>query len=1363
MKRSASVLARCVKSLATCLLLSSTFALGGPIEWTNTVGGAWSLADNWSGGVVPDAADVAVLFGSAIAAPATVTLDGPRAVGDVTFNSAAAYTLAGSPLTLNKSSGTSTLQVSQGSHTIASDISPASTVLSAVTDPGAALTLAGSLSGTSAKRLEKTGEGTLTLSSCSNLFAGAVVASQGTLALQGVTLSGALSVPAEGTVSALSTGINGLMGYYYDVTPDGNNFSSYDLMERHFANLTPSLAVPSSAAGTAFDFGADGSKFPFPYGSGGTRTTNFEAVWRGTITLPENTYYFVRALHDDALVIAIDRQQVFVNTGNATDDFMTYLTAGTHDIVIGLSQGIGEYGLQIQVHTLADSTFMMLPNALLSPYTSVGSLSGSGAVSLAESASLNAVQRDEGLFSGTMTGATGSSFTKNGFGTLTLSSDNPSNALAGSVAVANGTLALAAPERFGNVSTVSVASRSALQLYADETLGALSGAGTVTLGGWGYTYSTSFSGGESDSGISASKTYTHLLDFGASDTPAAINGATFTAAAMSGSANGYGWSTVNAPGGWWLDNGGSDMANLLTDFYHGSTDYTLTLTGLAPGKSYETRFYFKSWGPVGARYVTFAFTAGNAFVGSIDHDLNAVAFSIVGCRYTADAAGNVQIHVISRSDGDTCHLYGMTNEEAPALTADSSAGPGAAPDVVAFSGDADSTLSARKVYTHLLDFPNNGNPASVNGVTFTSADMSGSANGYSWSTTGAPTGTWNDGPNDSTRLGVDRLLWDFCYNSNDFTLTLSGLHPGQTYETHLYFRYFGSLVPDSPRDITATFTAGSTLIGSVNHDLDTVERSMIRCRYTADAAGTVSIRVVSADSGSTCHVYGLSNEEVLSLPTLTLDTPAGQNARHTGAINGFGLVVKQGDGAQAFGGADTVPTPIDVRAGTLVLQPGASIASGVVVRAGATLSVPDGSVFIGGLQGTGTFSLDAPTAGQASLVYITDDASTGISTNKVYTHLLDFGTRLPSAVINGVSFNKVSASSGTINGYGWSDFPSSSHGGDGNFSGVPTDSGLYNLLYDMNYGLTMDSYTPATMQLTGLTPGKRYEVHFFNRSWGWGGNRTQTLTFDPDGEGPVAESVMFNPDSLLPNYVSCRYTAVSSVLNITLLSTNPDGNMSLHLYGLSNEEVSEAPAVVYVVTDSVLGGPITGGGNWAKTGPAKLTVTNDSSTAWGAIAVNAGALGMANGGCATLGPVVVADGATLFGDGRIGGDVSVSSNAWLMAGSASACGTLQIGGALTLAPGVQLPWRFDTVASDAFTVGGLLTFPTNGVVLAEALATGLTLPARTLLFSSSQAVNGPADLAGWTVEGVKNASLTYSADRTAIYVCTPRGTLFMLQ
>jgi fibronectin-binding autotransporter adhesin len=216
---------------------------------------------------------------------------------------------------------------------------------------------------------------------------------------------------------------------------------------------------------------------------------------------------------------------------------------------------------------------------------------------------------------------------------------------------------------------------------------------------------------------------------------------------------------------------------------------------------------------------------------------------------------------------------------------------------------------------------------------------------------------------------------------------------------------------------------------------------------------------------------------------------------------------------------------------------------------------------------------------------------------------------------------------------------------------------------------------------------------------------------------------------------------------------------------LSNEEVPDAlgAATLALVDDCVFSGTVTGSGGLIKSGAGALTVTGVGD-ATGALTVSGGACGVAEGGRITTGPVNVLAGATLFGHGQMGGPVSVASNAWLQGGTAAACGTLAVGGDLTLAPGASIAWRYaDGGTSDTITVAGTANVPTNGLVQVASLTPGLMPPAKRPLISSSTAINGPDDLSGWTVEGVENASLRYSDDRTKIYFFTPRGSLLLLK
>ncbi len=1213
---------------------------GSSMIWKNPAGGAWATGSNWDSGAFPDAQGVMPLFGLAITGPATVTLDAARTVGGLTFNNASyGYTLAGGSLTLDNGGPTPVVSVLAGTHTLDTALNSssglsvsaasnatlilntnaavntglslasgtvelrgnasvngaaalaASTLLraagtntavgslsgaasAAVALSGAAPkltvnqaaggTFAGTLSGSSGAWLEKTGPAALALTAPNATFAGTLSISQGSVALQGASLSGPTAVGVSGELDGQTAATNGLMGFYYNVTPNTNNFWTLAGMESHFASLVPDLAVASGIASNVFDFGLGATyTFPPPYGSAGSRPVNFEAVWRGFVTLPASGTYVFGVNCDDGVLLAIDGQTVISRNRYVSGwtDSTIWLDAGRYDMVIGYFQLTSTAGLQVRVRAPSTYAAVALPNAWLTPYSTVGALTGKGALALAASnALLRANQRSPSGFTGGLSAPAGAVFAKSGPGAFGFGGGSAVlNAFAGDLDVQGGVLALAASECIGDASALHVRSGAMLAVDSVETVGALTGSGTVAFGGYVYTN--------------------------------------------------------------------------------------------------------------------------------------------------------------------------------------------------AFTDESDCDISTAKTYTHLIDFPTGTAQPVINGVTF------GNTGAWSFSAGNPPTGVWNDSTtNDSVRTGIDSLLWDFSYGTTNWTLTLSGLTPNKVYETRLYFRNFAS----NPRNLVLTFTAGAATVGTLSYNPDTVTRSIAGCRFVADAAGTVSIRVVSLASTDTCHLYGLSNEEVpgVAAPALTLAPSAGRNSRFFGGISGSGTLIKQGAGTQAFNGANTLPNPLNVQAGTLTLESGASVTAGVAVAAGAVLEAPFGGVTLGGLTGQGLFSLGfSPTNVGPYFVNYTNDAGTGIASSKVYTHLLDFGTGTAKATVNGVAFDKVSAASGTINGYGWINAPSGNNAGGSASIGVPADQGIYNLIYDMNLGMST-----GTLSLTGLTVGKQYEVRLYHRCWAVGTDRSTRLIFDPDGTGPLSDGITFNPDAVAKNdnYLGYRYLAASNALAITIQSLKTD---KYHLYGLSNEESCDTlgnPATLAIAGNSVFDGAVVGLGGLVKTGAGSLTITGPS-TATGPVAVNAGAFGVAGGGCATRGPVAVAAGATLFGHGLVGGNVTVASNAWLMAGTVSACGTLQTGGNLALAPGARLAWRFDTAASDAFTVNGLLTFPTNGVVQASALTGGAHAPAKAVLFSSAQVINGPADLAGWTVEGVAKASLKYSGDRKTIYFSAPRGTLIVVR
>jgi fibronectin-binding autotransporter adhesin len=125
-----------------------------------------------------------------------------------------------------------------------------------------------------------------------------------------------------------------------------------------------------------------------------------------------------------------------------------------------------------------------------------------------------------------------------------------------------------------------------------------------------------------------------------------------------------------------------------------------------------------------------------------------------------------------------------------------------------------------------------------------------------------------------------------------------------------------------------------------------------------------------------------------------------------------------------------------------------------------------------------------------------------------------------------------------------------------------------------------------------------------------------------------------------------------------------------------------------------LSGLMSGAGGFTKSGTGLLVLTGNNSYA-GATNVNAGTLRINGNQSAATGLVTVASGATLGGNGTIGGSVNVLNGGILMPGNSP--GTLTINGDLSLAGGSVLNFEFGQAdvaggpLNDLIDVGGNLT------------------------------------------------------------------------
>jgi autotransporter-associated beta strand protein len=158
-------------------LLNLVVLSGG--TWTAAGGGSWGTAGNWANSVIPSSGTVT--FGSAITAPATVTLDAARSAGALVFSNTAGYTIANGllgPLTLLGPAPS--ISVASGTHKIAADLALGGN-LTVNAGGGDEVELAGHVSdGGAGYRLTLTGNGDLVLSGTGN-YGGPTTVDGGTM------------------------------------------------------------------------------------------------------------------------------------------------------------------------------------------------------------------------------------------------------------------------------------------------------------------------------------------------------------------------------------------------------------------------------------------------------------------------------------------------------------------------------------------------------------------------------------------------------------------------------------------------------------------------------------------------------------------------------------------------------------------------------------------------------------------------------------------------------------------------------------------------------------------------------------------------------------------------------------------------------------------------------------------------------------------------------------------------------------------------------------------------------------------------------------------------------------------------------
>lgn len=311
---------------------------------------------------------------------------------------------------------------------------------------------------------------------------------------------------------------------------------------------------------------------------------------------------------------------------------------------------------------------------------------------------------------------------------------------------------------------------------------------------------------------------------------------------------------------------------------------------------------------------------GNAYVG--DTVINQGTIKLGASQVIPDGAGKGKVVV---NAGATLNLGGFHEtinnlSGSGTVTSTASASLGAP---VFFADDAGTDISSSKTYTHALDFAETGAPATVNGVAFIGAGLTGS----NWSLTGADQTAGNGGT--LTTGGISTLLTNFFYNGNPATLTLTGLTAGTNYEARLYERFWGG-------DRTQYFTVQSGSVmgaGSFNEDFSATQANYLPIRYKADATGTVTINTYQTGAGS-YHWYGLTNEVVAAPTAPTLTVGDATDSVFSGNITGLIAINKTGNGTLNLSGANDYSAATTVSGGKLLVSGSLSGTGSVAVNAG---------------------------------------------------------------------------------------------------------------------------------------------------------------------------------------------------------------------------------------------------------------------------------------------------------------------------------------------------------------------------------------------------------------------------------------------
>ena len=434
---------------------------------------------------------------------------------------------------------------------------------------------------------------------------------------------------------------------------------------------------------------------------------------------------------------------------------------------------------------------------------------------------------------------------------------------------------------------------------------------TLTAAHAGYFWPDQLTG-DTDSGISDTKTYTHAYNLGNGATDTVVNGVTFigngntTPSAFNFSTAGFPSSHVTSPSSH-IAGGIGDITSSFTYGVANDLTQTVTLTDLVIGQQYTTTFYNKSWGDACDRRFAISTSDGTEYV--FDENFNADTTGNDGgdgignmLHYSYTATATSLSFVFSPENLDsTFHFYGFTNE-----TGIPESIPTAGSfSVSSFTGDADCGISNTKVYTHAYDINGGTGDLVINGVTFTGVNgvtVNPAASNFS---TAGMAMSINEmlgdlGPSANISGDIAELTSGFNFSPTPSwdpqTLILTGLEIGKEYKTTFYCMTWGE---EGDRILDVSTSQGDlfTFDENLNSTGDASGNgvgNMLTYSYTAmDTELSIAFSPAFGFENG-LHFYGFTNEEI------AVKVPG--DANNDGRVDGSDVTILAGNWQVGVGG-----------------------------------------------------------------------------------------------------------------------------------------------------------------------------------------------------------------------------------------------------------------------------------------------------------------------------------------------------------------------------------------------------------------------------------------------------------------------------